>query len=380
MGAKSVDECVEDAVADRERQGFLHLSDLQRLIDQHRLDGQQTAAVFTALRNLGVLADDDNEVDLPTAVSPTGTSTGRDTVGLMLRSAGRMKLLTADEEVLLGRRISIGQRILTADPRPTPGSDEARQVEDARRAHDQLVLANLRLVVSIARRYRPHGMDLADLIQEGTLGLMRAADKFDHTLGYKFSTYATWWIRQAIQRGLADRGRLVRLPVHVNEKLARVTAARERLQSALDRDPTPEEIATDLGMDPGDVRGLLDAAREPVSIDQRIGEDEDTDLGDLLNLYAEDVADEVIRTIVRDQIRRVLDEIDEAHTASAKGANAHAVQMLKLRYGLDDDRERTLEEIGDAFGVTRERARQILNKILASPRLRASLSPLTETE
>lgn len=380
MGASPVDECVEDAVADRERQGFLHLSDLQRLIDQHRLDGQQTAAVFTALRDLGVLVDDDNQDDLPAAVVAAGTRTGRDTVGLMLRSAGRMKLLTADEEVLLGRRISIGQRILAADPHPTPGSDEARQVEDGRRAHDQLVLANLRLVVSIARRYRPHGMDLADLIQEGTLGLMRAADKFDHTLGYKFSTYATWWVRQAIQRGLADRGRLIRLPVHVTEKLVRVTAARERLQAALDRDPTPEEIAADLSMDSGDVRGLLDAGREPVSIDQRIGEDEDTDLGDLLNLYAEDVADEVVRTIIRDQIRHALDEIDETQTASAKGAAAHAVQMLKLRYGLDDDRERTLEEIGDAFGVTRERARQILNKILSSPQLRASLSPLTDTE
>lgn len=380
MGATPVDECVEDAVADRERQGFLHLSDLQRLIDQHRLDGQQAAAVFSALRDLGVVVDDDNQDDLPAAVVPAETRTGRDTVGLMLRSAGRMKLLTADEEVLLGRRISIGQRILAADPYPVPGSDEARQVEDGRRAHDQLVLANLRLVVSIARRYRPHGMDLADLIQEGTLGLMRAVDKFDHTLGYKFSTYATWWIRQAIQRGMADRGRLVRLPVHVTEKLVRVTATRERLQAALDRDPTPEEIAADLSMDPGDVRGLLDAGREPVSIDQRIGEDEDTDLGDLLNLYAEDVADEVVRTIIRDQIRHVLDEIDEAQAASAKGATAHAVQMLKLRYGLDDDRERTLEEIGDAFGITRERARQILNKILSSPRLRASLSPLADTE
>lgn len=381
MLSVKVAECVEDALADLERQGQLHLTDVQRLVDVHRLDGAETTAVFASLRKSGIRLKE-NATDEATILSepPEVNKAARDTLGLMLRAAGRAKLLTAEEEVLLGRRIRIGQNIAAHNPSPPRGSDEAKQIADGRIAHDQLVLANLRLVVSIARRYRPAGMDLADLIQEGTIGLMRAADKFDHTLGYKFSTYATWWIRQAIQRGIADKGRLIRLPVHVTEKLQRIMSTQSRLRAELDREPTMYELAAELDADPADIRAILDLARDPISMDAPIGEDTDTDLGAILNLYAADVAEEVLSSLTNAHIRRILDDVAEYQTKSAKGATAHAIDMLKLRYGLDDDHERTLDEIGAAYGITRERARQILNKILASPQLRTPLAQLTDID
>jgi RNA polymerase primary sigma factor len=381
MDSDKVAACVEDALADLERQGHLHLTDVQRLVDLHMLDGAEISAVFTALRRSGIDLDE-SAPDEPTISpeSPEVDKATRETLGLMLRAAGRAKLLTAEEEVLLGRRIRIGQNLEADDSTSLHESDKANQIADGKRAHDQLVLANLRLVVSIARRYRPLGMDLADLIQEGTIGLMRAADKFDHTLGYKFSTYATWWIRQAIQRGIADKGRLIRLPVYVTEKVQRITTTQNRLRASLGREPTMKELAAELDADPADVRAILDLSRDPISIDAPIGEDTDTDLGAILDLYAADVADEVLNALTNAHIRGVLDDVAEYQTNTAKGANAHAVAMLKLRYGLDDDHERTLDEIGAAYGITRERARQILNKIRASPQLRTPLAQFTEID
>lgn len=381
MSLDKVADCVEDALADLERQGHLHLTDVQRLVDLHQLDGADTATVFAALRRRGIKLEE-SPPDDPTIPleHPNVNKASRDTLGLMLRAAGRAKLLTAEEEVLLGRRIRIGQNLAAEDTSPSEGSDEAKQIADGKRAHDQLVLANLRLVVSIARRYRPSGMDLADLIQEGTIGLMRAADKFDHTLGYKFSTYATWWIRQAIQRGIADKGRLIRLPVHVTEKLQRITSTQSRLRASLDREPMMQELAVELDADPADIRAILDLARDPISLDAPVAEDTDTDLGAILDLYAADVADEVLNALTNAQIRAVLDEVSENQAKTAKGATAHAVAMLKLRYGLEDDHQRTLDDIGAAYGITRERARQILNKILSSPQLRTPLAQLTDID
>lgn len=381
MGSTKVGYCVEDALADLERQGHLNVSDVQLLIDQHGLDGAGTAAVLTELSERGIkLREDTDADDLLPVEAPGVNKATRDTLGLMLRSAGRMKLLTADEEVVLGRRIRIGRDLEELDPRPAPGSLEARQIADGRRAHDQLVLANLRLVISIARRYRPIGMDLSDIIQEGTIGLMRAADKFDHTLGFKFSTYATWWIRQAITRGLADKGRLVRLPVHVVEKLQKISATQNRLRATLDREPTVDEIGREVGMEPGAVRGILDVAQEPLSIDQPIGDDGNTDLSGILDVYAADVAEAVIRSLTNSRIRDALDSISVDQEATKRGASAHAIDMLKLRYGIDDDEEHTLDQIGAEYGITRERARQILNKVMASPQLRQPLAALTASE
>lgn len=378
MLSATADYCVEDAFADLERQGRLTLSDVQRLVDQHQLDGSEATDVFAALRAASVeLVDDTPSAPIPRA--PGGASApARDTLGLMLHAAGRARLLTAEEEVALGRRIAIGQKLAAEGAEIGRRSLEARQIRDGRRAHQQLVLANLRLVVSIARRYRPNGMEFADLIQEGTIGLMRAADKFDHTKGFKFSTYATWWIRQAIQRGMADKSRLIRLPVHVEEKLQAVDKVQERLRAELDREPTLQETAEQAQMEPAEVRGLLDAAHDVVSIDMPIGDDDGADLADVLDLYAADVSEEVERSLTIQSIRDTLQEIDILQSSTGKGASAHAISMLRLRYGLDDDREHTLEEIGVRFGVTRERARQIMQKFLASPILRRPLEELVE--
>lgn len=381
MSGTNVNECVEDALADFERQGHLDLADVQRLVDLHSLDGAETAEVFAALRQRGMELDYSTHDDPAIPPEQVGVSkAGSGTLELMLRAAGRAELLTAEEEVLLGRRIHIGQILASHESNHPVGSDEAEQIADGKRAHDQLVLANLRLVVSIARRYRSAGMDLSDLIQEGTIGLMRAADKFDHTLGYKFSTYATWWIRQAIQRGLADKGRVIRLPVYVTENLQRITSTQRQLRASLDREPTLHELATELDADPADIRAMLDLYREPISIDAPVGDDTDTDLGEVLDLYAADVAEEVVRSITNARINDVLVDLALRQEKAGKGASAYAVAMLKLRYGFDDGRERTLEEIGVAYGITRERVRQILGKALASPQLRTPLAQLTDLD
>lgn len=382
MASPRVDDCVEDALADLERQGHLSLEDVQRLIDLHRLNGEETSSVFTVLRERSLVVSastpDVTELnDLPEALeSSSGRSEPLDSLRLLLRSAGQWKLLNAADEVRLGRRIRIGQQ-LRASAEDT--SDTRAQIADGQRAHDQMVLSNLRLVVSMAKRYQGNGMDLVDLIQEGTIGLIRAVDKFDHTLGFKFSTYATWWIRQAIQRGIADRGRLIRLPVYVHDKVTKVKSARKNLAGSLGREPTVSELAHDLGMDIADVQAVLDIEREPISLDAPIG-DSATELAEILDLYANDIADEVVEAISRAKIRSVLDEASREQKHSAKGATAHGYEMLKLRYGLDDGQERTLDDIGTRYGVTRERARQILNKVLDSPKLKEPLAKYTQIE
>lgn len=370
VGDDKVAACLADVLADLERQGGIDADDLNRLIDGHKLSGDESMRLLAELARLKIQFDEPSAEPIDEKAVEIA-----DAVGHVLRAARRYPLLRAEEEVALGRRITIGQLVEKTDLDPRPGSMAAQRIADGRAARERLVLSNIRLVVSIARRYPTNGMELSDLIQEGVIGLMRAADKYDHTLGYKFSTYASWWIRQAITRGMADRGRLIRLPVHFAEQVARIRAERRRLERSLGREPSLQELAAELAMDSADVQGVLDCDRVPVSLDATIG-DGDTDLGDFLELYSADVGEQVEKIFQASYIEQILDELAQHVRSTANGASAHAVDMIRFRFGFHDDREWTLEEIGDLYGVTRERVRQIINKTLASPLLTRPLLDL----
>ena len=369
-----VQACVDDALADFERQGTLSLADVQRLVDMHELNGTQTVAAFSLVRKQGItLQETEEQSPIPDEDLELNKS-AQDTIRLILRNAGRARLLTAEQELVLGRRIRIGQKLSEEHPEPCADPEVAALIRDGELAHEALVLANLRLVVSIAKRYRSNRMEFSDIIQEGTIGLMRAADKFDSTLGFKFSTYATWWIRQAIQRALADKGRLIRLPVYVNDKVLSVLKVRSSLEARLGREPKLHEIADEVMLESGEVQALLDLHREPVSLDKQVGADLSVDLGGLLNYYDSDVAVEVTEAICRDHVAHALSELSERSLASGKGATAYSIEMLRYRFGLTDDVPHTLDQTGKKYGITRERARQILNKTLSSPELREIFS------
>ncbi|HEY8393344.1 MAG TPA: RNA polymerase sigma factor RpoD [Thermaerobacter sp.] len=270
--------------------------------------------------------DDDEDMSVPDGVALD------DPVRMYLKEIGRIPLLTPEQEVELAKRIEQGD-------------------EDAKR---KLIQANLRLVVSIAKRYVGRGMLFLDLIQEGNLGLIKAAEKFDYRKGYKFSTYATWWIRQAITRAIADQARTIRIPVHMVETINKLIRVQRQLVQELGREPTPEEIAKEMGIEPEKVREIMKIAQEPVSLETPIGEEEDSHLGDFIE--DEDAlapAEAASQLLLREQLEDVL------HTLTDREQ-----KVLRLRFGLDDGRQRTLEEVGQVFGVTRERIRQIEAKAL----------------
>ena len=255
-----------------------------------------------------------------------------DPVRMYLKEIGKVSLLSAQEEVELAKRMEAGD-------------EEAKK---------QLAEANLRLVVSIAKRYVGRGMLFLDLIQEGNLGLIKAVEKFDYTKGFKFSTYATWWIRQAITRAIADQARTIRIPVHMVETINKLIRIKRQLLQELGRDPTPEEIALEMEMEPEKVREILKIAQEPVSLETPIGEEEDSHLGDFIpDDEVQAPSDVATFTLLREQLSNVL------HTLTDREQ-----KVLRLRFGLDDGRARTLEEVGKEFDVTRERIRQIEAKAL----------------
>ena len=273
---------------------------------------------------------DTEEVEIDLSV-PEGISID-DPVRMYLKEIGRVPLLTADEEVALAKRMQAGDEI----------------------AQKRLAEANLRLVVSIAKRYVGRGMLFLDLIQEGNLGLIKAVEKFDYTKGYKFSTYATWWIRQAIPRAIADQARTIRIPVHMVETINKLIRVSRQLLQQLGREPSPEEIAKEMDISVERVREIMKIAQEPVSLETPIGEEEDSHLGDFIeDQDAPAPADAASFMLLKEQLEEVLDTLTPREE-----------KVLRLRFGLDDGRARTLEEVGQNFGVTRERIRQIEAKAL----------------
>ncbi|MGD1849091.1 MAG: RNA polymerase sigma factor RpoD [Cyanophyceae cyanobacterium] len=294
-----------------------------------------------------------------------------DSIRLYLQEIGRIRLLRADEEIELARKIADlleMERVYDAldeeldrDPTYQEWADAMemklsafrRRLHGGRRAKDKMVQSNLRLVVSIAKKYMNRGLSFQDLIQEGSLGLIRAAEKFDHEKGYKFSTYATWWIRQAITRAIADQSRTIRLPVHLYETISRIKKTTKLLSQEMGRKPTEEEIATRMEMTIEKLRFIAKSAQLPISLETPIGKEEDSRLGDFIESDGETPEDQVAKSLLREDLESVLDTLSPRER-----------DVLRLRYGLDDGRMKTLEEIGQIFNVTRERIRQIEAKAL----------------
>jgi RNA polymerase sigma factor (sigma-70 family) len=276
-----------------------------------------------------------------------------DLVRAYLNGIGRTKLLTAEQEVELAKRIEAGlyaEEVLPEVRDAELAGDLMTVAREGRAAKDHLLEANLRLVVSIAKRYTGRGMAFLDLIQEGNLGLIRAVEKFDYTKGYKFSTYATWWIRQAITRAMADQARTIRIPVHMVEQVNRMVRTRRDLSARLGREPSVIEIARELGVPEFQVIELISYDREPVSLDQAVGEDGESALGDFVARVdpREEPADSVSSGMLRQEVEIVLATLSQRERA-----------VIRLRFGLDDGRQRTLDEVGREFGLSRERIRQI---------------------
>jgi RNA polymerase primary sigma factor len=294
-----------------------------------------------------------------------------DSIRLYLQEIGRIRLLRADEEIELARKIAdllelerIREKLFGELEREPQQKEWASAVEmepnqfrsrlyQGRRAKDKMVQSNLRLVVSIAKKYMNRGLSFQDLIQEGSLGLIRAAEKFDHEKGYKFSTYATWWIRQAITRAIADQSRTIRLPVHLYETISRIKKTTKLLSQKMGRKPTEEEIATKMEMTIEKLRFIAKSAQLPISLETPIGKEEDSRLGDFIEADGEMPEDQVSKNLLREDLESVLDTLSPRER-----------DVLRLRYGLDDGRMKTLEEIGQIFNVTRERIRQIEAKAL----------------
>ncbi|MEV6928658.1 RNA polymerase sigma factor [Dactylosporangium sp. NPDC051485] len=311
--------------------------------------------------------DDDESEALKQARRDAELTASADSVRAYLKQIGKVPLLNAEQEVELAKRIEAGlyasERLRAAEeagePMPMPANRDFLWISrDGERAKNHLLEANLRLVVSLAKRYTGRGMAFLDLIQEGNLGLIRAVEKFDYTKGYKFSTYATWWIRQAITRAMADQARTIRIPVHMVEVINKLGRIQRELLQDLGREPTPEELAKEMDITPEKVLEIQQYAREPISLDQTIGDEGDSQLGDFIEDSEAVVAvDAVSFSLLQDQLQQVLQTLSEREAG-----------VVRLRFGLTDGQPRTLDEIGQVYGVTRERIRQIESKTMSKLR------------
>jgi RNA polymerase primary sigma factor len=366
---------VTDLVARARERGTVAMADLTAAFDRCDLPADAVESVLRLLADEGVEiieAPPEDPEDLRREVQADGARraavTG-DLVRIYLREIGRVPLLTAQDEVDLAKAIEAGlfaeEKLQGegASPEASPAGLSAGLAElamlaaEGMRAKQRLIEANLRLVVSIAKRYIGRGLVFLDLIQEGNLGLIRAVEKFDYTKGYKFSTYATWWIRQAITRAIADQARTIRIPVHMVETINKMARIQRQLHQDLGREATPDEIAMEMGLSPERVAEIQRIAQEPVSLQSPIGE-EDSDLGDFIEDADAVVPMEAAAFIMlQDQLEQVLDNL-----------TGREQRIIQLRFGLTDGHPRTLEEVGREFGVTRERIRQIESKTLAKLR------------
>ncbi|HBG91306.1 RNA polymerase sigma factor RpoD [Lactobacillus acetotolerans] len=343
----SLDKLVKKVVKDVKKSKTITEKDfMNRLVKPYKLQGKAVDQLVQEFEDNGISIVDDKgdpsklalkkqkdveKAELKDMSAPSSVRMN-DPVRMYLKEIGRVPLLNADQEIALAKRIEAGD-------------EEAKQ---------ELAEANLRLVVSIAKRYVGRGMSFLDLIQEGNMGLMKAVDKFDYTLGFKFSTYATWWIRQAITRAIADQARTIRIPVHMVETINKLIRIQRQLLQDLGREPTPEEIGAEMDMPTKKVRDILKIAQEPVSLETPIGEEDDSHLGDFIkDKDATSPEQHASYEMLKEQLEEVLDTLTDREE-----------NVLRLRFGLDDGRTRTLEEVGRVFGVTRERIRQIEAKAL----------------
>jgi RNA polymerase primary sigma factor len=332
------------------------------------LDALDAAEAEASALATAAVPDSVLEVDLDDQTSVMG-----DSVHTYLKSIGRTSLLTAEQEVDLAKRIEAGLYAEHKLETDTGLAEDYRRdledvAEDGRRAKAHMLEANLRLVVSVAKKYSDRGLSLLDVVQEGNLGLIRAVEKFDYSKGYKFSTYAMWWIRQAIQRGFADSARTIRLPVHVLEMLSKLSRVERDMHQRLGREPTPEELAVELDRTPDQIEELLRTSRQPISLDSTIGEDGETSIGDLIeDVDAPEASELVDRQLLADQLRHALD-----------GLTPREATIMAMRFGLYDGNPHTLDEIGRALGLTRERIRQLEKQSLSKLRHPSRAQPLLD--
>ncbi|MGW1160867.1 RNA polymerase sigma factor [Streptomyces sp. NPDC002513] len=332
------------------------------LLDEEVLEEAKGGEEPEGTESAGFVLSDEDEDDAPAQQVAAAGATA-DPVKDYLKQIGKVPLLNAEQEVELAKRIEAGlfaeDKLANADKLAPKLKRELEIIaEDGRRAKNHLLEANLRLVVSLAKRYTGRGMLFLDLIQEGNLGLIRAVEKFDYTKGYKFSTYATWWIRQAITRAMADQARTIRIPVHMVEVINKLARVQRQMLQDLGREPTPEELAKELDMTPEKVIEVQKYGREPISLHTPLGEDGDSEFGDLIeDSEAVVPADAVSFTLLQEQLHSVLDTLSEREAG-----------VVSMRFGLTDGQPKTLDEIGKVYGVTRERIRQIESKTMSKLR------------
>ncbi|MCU1674051.1 MAG: polymerase, sigma 70 subunit, RpoD subfamily [Frankiales bacterium] len=367
-----VDE-VRSLIARGKAAGFLSAEEVSAVLAAADVPADALDGVLTVLNDAGVeIIEPGDELDAAEKdearlrkdeEAAAKTSPGSDAVRMYLKEIGKVRLLSAEEEVDLAKRVEAGlfasEKLVTVPDLSAALRRDLEAIEyDGTVAKRKLVEANLRLVVSIAKRYVGRGMLFLDLIQEGNLGLIRAVEKFDYTKGYKFSTYATWWIRQAITRAIADQARTIRVPVHMVETINKLVRVQRQLLQDLGRDPTPEELGRELDLSPAKVLEIQKISQEPVSLDTPVGQESDSHLGDFIeDSDAVVPLDAASFILLKEQLEFVLD-----------GLNERERQVIRLRFGLTDGQPRTLEEVGQEFGVTRERIRQIESKTLSKLR------------